>query len=212
MNSAKIAGLYAIADTRYLDEARLVARVRDAIAGGARVIQYRDKSADTARRARQAGALATLCRETETIFLVNDDVALAHDVGANGVHLGRDDAAFDNARAQLGAQTIVGVSCYNELPLALAAQAQGASYVAFGSFFPSNTKPHAVRATATLLREARVQLRIPIVAIGGITPQNGAELIDAGADALAVIEGLFGRDDTRAAATDYARLFEYRVR
>ncbi len=203
----RLRGLYAIADTAYLDDARLAGAVEQAIAGGARVVQYRDKRNDAATRLRQTQALSRLCRERRVIFLVNDDVSLAKESGADGVHLGRDDLPLSEARAQLGADKLIGVSCYNELGRALAAGKQGADYVAFGSFFPSRTKPQAVCASLDLLRTARAQLKIPIVAIGGITPENGADLIRAGADMLAVIEGVFGQPDVRAAARRYANLF-----
>lgn len=202
-----ITGLYAIADTRYLEDNRLMTAVRAAIEGGARVIQYRDKSADVVRRERQARALGALCRETGVTFVINDDIALAEMVSAHGVHIGRDDMSYADARERLGPRALIGVSCYNELARAVRAQQQGADYAAFGSFFGSRTKPDAVPATTELLREARAKLRISVVAIGGITPENGAELIAAGADALAVVEGVFGQSDTRAAAAGYTRLF-----
>jgi len=204
---SRITGLYAIADTHYLGDARLVAAVAEAIEGGARVIQYRDKIHNATVRARQAMALAELCRGHGLLFIVNDDVELAQQVEADGVHLGRGDASVANARAQLGSRAIIGVSCYNEIERALKAQASGVDYVAFGRFFPSRTKPGAVPAELSLLREARNKLHLPIVAIGGITPENGASLIAAGADALAVIEGVFGQTDVRAAAERYAQLF-----
>ncbi len=206
-NPSLIAGLYAIADTQYLDDVRVNGAVAEAIAGGARVIQYRDKKHDAKSRARQASDVARLCHQHGVLFIVNDDAGLARRVQADGVHLGREDAAVTDARAQLGPGAIVGVSCYNELERALRAQADGADYVAFGRFFPSRTKPRAVPATPDLLRAARMKLHVPIVAIGGITPENGAPLIAAGADALAVIEGVFGQADVRAAAERYARLF-----
>ena len=177
-------------------------------AGGARVIQYRDKRGDPAGRAAIAHELNRLCVEHGAPLLINDDVALAAEVGAAGVHIGRDDADLARTRAQLGDAAIIGVSCYNELERALTAQAGGADYVAFGRFFPSHTKPNAVQATTALLYAARTRLDIPIVAIGGITPENGATLLEAGADALAVIEGVFGQADIQAAAERYARLFE----
>jgi thiamine-phosphate pyrophosphorylase len=211
MNPTAIAGLYAIADTRVLDDARLVLSVSEAIAGGARVVQYRDKSADEESRRRQAQALSDLCRAHGTMFVVNDDVELAAEVTADGVHLGRDDVSIVQARAQLGRTAVIGISCYNDLPRALDAQAQGADYVAFGSFFASRTKPQAVRAPVELLRQARTALALPIVAIGGITPENGAHLLAAGADALAVIDGVFGQANARAAANRYAMLFGARA-
>ncbi len=201
------AGLYAIADTQYLDDAHLLPAVGEAITGGARIIQYRDKSHDTLTRLAQAKKISALCRQHGVLFIINDDVALAKESQADGVHLGREDAALTQAREQLGPQAIIGVSCYNDLARAEAAEKQGADYVAFGRFFPSRTKPQAVQASLVLLREAKRKLHIPVVAIGGITPENGASLIAAGADALAVIEGVFGQADVRAAAERYARLF-----
>ncbi len=205
---ARVGRLYAIADTHCLDDARLITAVGEAIAGGAGVIQYRDKKRDAESRLAQAREIAKLCRKHNVLFIVNDDVALAREARADGVHLGREDVPLAEARKLLGAQAIIGVSCYNELARAEAAEKQGADYVAFGRFFPSRTKPQAVQAGLDLLREAKRKLRTPIVAIGGITPENGAALIAAGADALAVIEGVFGQADVRAAAERYARLFK----
>lgn len=207
--SPELRGLYAIADTQVLDEVHILAAVDAAIAGGARAVQYRDKRNPPEVRLRQAREISGLCHRHGVYFLINDDVALAAATNAHGVHLGRDDLPPAQARAQLGTDRLIGVSCYNEIERALTAQQQGANYVAFGSFFPSRTKPQAVRATPELLREARTQLQIPIVAIGGITPENGAALIEAGADMLAVIEGVFAQPDTRAAVQRYAKLFRH---
>jgi thiamine-phosphate pyrophosphorylase len=203
----RIAGLYAIADTQYLDDARLLPAVTQAIAGGARLIQYRDKKHGAADRARQATKLATLCRRHDVLFIINDDAELAQQVQAHGVHLGQGDISLAQARAQLGQTAIIGISCYNELARGVQAQGGGADYVAFGSFFASRTKPQAVRAGLELLAAAKQRLRIPVVAIGGISPENGAHLVAAGADALAVIEGVFGQTDVRAAARRYTELF-----
>ena len=207
VNVSSLTGLYAIADTHYLDDTRLIAAVSEAILGGARVVQYRDKKHDPESRLAQAREIAKLCRQHNVPFLVNDDIELAKQAWANGVHLGREDAELTDARTLLGAQAILGVSCYNELERAEQAQRQGANYVAFGSFYPSRTKPAAARANLELLCAAKQKLRLPVVAIGGITPENGAHLVAAGADALAVIEGVFGQDDVRVAAQRYARLF-----
>lgn len=207
-SAARIAGLYAIADTGYLDDARPGDAVAQALCGGARIVQYRDKRNTAEVRRRQATALRTLCGEHGALFIVNDDVALARAAGADGVHLGRDDADIDEARRALGAAAVIGISCYNDLARAEAAVRRGADYVAFGSFFPSRTKPGAVRADAALLRDAKTRLAVPLVAIGGITPENGAALIAAGADALAVISGLFAEVDVEAAARRYAALFQ----
>jgi len=199
-------GLYAIT----LEHAgtKSAAQVERAIAGGAQVIQYRDKSEDHQHRLEQARSLNAICRRAGVPLIVNDDVALAAAVEAAGVHLGHNDAAPAAARDLLGPRAIIGVSCYNRLDLALAARDQGADYVAFGSFFPSSTKPLAVRADIDLLRRARRELRLPLVAIGGITPENGAVLVGAGADMLAVVTGVFGAPDPQAAARAYARLFD----
>lgn len=203
--NARLRGLYAIADTHYLAHDRLLAAVAEAIEGGARVVQLRDKSDDTPARARMVMELAALCRARNVTCIVNDDLRLA--LRADGVHLGREDPPPAQARVLLGSGKLVGVSCYNEIERALTAAQQGADYVAFGSFFPSRTKPQAVRASPELLRAAKHCLRIPVVAIGGITPENGAALIEAGADMLAVIEGVFAQADIRAAARRYAQLF-----
>jgi thiamine-phosphate pyrophosphorylase len=207
-HSARLRGLYAITDAALCAEGGLVDSVAGVLAGGARAIQYRDKGRDRARRHSEASALAALCRASGALLIVNDDVELAVAVGADGVHVGRDDAAVAEARAQLGPGRIVGASCYDPLALAEAAVGAGADYVAFGSFFPSPTKPNAVRANLDLLRRARRRLAVPLVAIGGITNENGAALLAAGADMLAVIQAVFGAADTRAAAAAFASLFD----
>ena len=207
MNSTPCHGLYAITDALLIPDSRLTTAVEQAILGGARMIQYRDKSHDAARRLAQAEALNALCQRHAVPLIVNDDVELAVQVGAAGIHIGKDDPAFAIARAHLGKNAIVGVSCYDRLELALAAARAGADYVAFGAFFPSPTKPTEIRASIALLRKARAALHIPIIAIGGITPDNAPLLLDVGADALAVVSGVFGQPDIQAAARRYANLF-----
>ncbi|MCK9529350.1 MAG: thiamine phosphate synthase [Gammaproteobacteria bacterium] len=204
---SRLRGLYVITDARLIPDARLTAAVEQAIAGGARMVQYRDKGADATRLHGHAEALAKLCRARGAMFIINDDPALAAAVRADGVHLGRDDGDIAAARTLLGPDAVIGVSCYNQLERAKAAVAAGADYVAFGSFFPSSVKPDAVRAAPALLREAKACLRVPLVAIGGITSANGAALVTAGADMLAVISDVFGHDDIRAAARRIAQLF-----
>ncbi len=201
-----VRGLYAVtADTS--DSAELQRRVSEAIAGGVRIVQYRNKTAPAALRRQQADMLVALCRRSEVPLIINDDIELARAVGADGVHLGRADATLDAARAALGARALVGVSCYDDLARALEAERGGASYVAFGSFYPSAVKPGAVRASLDLLRRARAALAVPITAIGGITPDNAAQLVAAGADALAVISALFNMPDSCAAAQAFAPAF-----
>lgn len=185
----------------------MLQRVESALRGGMRILQYRNKQTVDPPIRQQARALRELCRTYDALFLINDDVALARDVAADGVHLGRDDAKLTEARVHLGADAIIGVSCYNQLALAEQAQRQGADYVAFGRFFPSRSKPDAVQAELSVLEQARAQLQLPIVAIGGITTDNGAQLIQHGADALAVINALFDVDNSEAVARQFAALF-----
>ncbi len=188
-------------------DAQLLCQMAQAIAGGARLAQYRDKTPDPEIRRRRAAALVDLCRGAGVPLIVNDDLDLAAAVGAAGVHLGRGDGDCAAARARLGPDAVVGVSCYDSLELALTAERAGASYAAFGSFFASSVKPGAVRPQTGLLTRARERLHIPLVAIGGITPQNAASLIAAGADLLAVVTGLFAAPDIAAAARSYTELF-----
>ena len=203
-----LAGLYTITPQKNGGFINLLKITKQAIAGGARVVQYRDKSSDSRRRIEEAGALCSLCRENEIIFIINDDTALAKAVGAHGVHLGRWDSAISEARSILGNQAIIGASCYNDLELAISARDAGADYVAFGSFFPSNTKPDAVRATPDLLYKAKATMDLPIVAIGGITADNAPPLITAGADMLAIIQGIFSQPDIKEAAGRFTALFD----
>ncbi len=200
-------GLYAITPEASSSPSSLVEQVALAISGGARLIQYRDKHSDGQGRYGRGAALLATCRSAGVPLIINDDLTLAADLGADGVHLGRDDPDPRLARERLGDAAIIGVSCYDDLALAEAAAEAGASYIAFGSFFPSATKPHAARADPRLLTEARRRLRIPPVAIGGITPQNGGSLIAAGARMLAVVTGVFDQPDIAAAARAYTHLF-----
>jgi len=199
----RLRGLYVLADASL--GALAADRLSAALRGGARLVQYRDK--ERVGSSAEVAALRALCRHYSVPFVVNDDVALALDIEADGVHLGRDDESLAMARARLGPAAIIGVSCYNELGRAEAAARDGADYVAFGSFFASTTKPDAVPASLSLLKKARRALRLPIIAIGGITPQNGAPLCAAGADMLAVAAGIFKAPDPEAAARAYMMLF-----
>lgn len=210
MAARRIAGLYAITPEQ-LDASDLVARCQRALAGGARLLQYRDKRAADANRLQRAAALAELCRAHAALFIVNDDVELAAQVRADGVHLGRDDVPVDRARAALGRGAIIGVSCYADLERAGRAAAAGADYLAFGSCFASPVKPEAPRAPLALLRQAR-RFGLPVVAIGGITRENAAQAIGAGADAIAVITAVFGAADVERAARALARLFDAQPR
>jgi len=196
-------GLYAITDGPRAD---LIAACAAAIEGGARMLQYRDKTDDHARRRDEAVQLATLCVKHGVPLIINDDVELAAEIGAAGVHLGKDDADIAAARRRLGDGAIVGVSCYDSLERAGDLAAAGADYLAFGAFFPSPTKPNARRATPDLLRSAK-RMGKPLVAIGGITPDNAQPLIETGADFIAAISGVFAAMDVESAARRYAALF-----
>jgi thiamine-phosphate pyrophosphorylase len=199
-------GLYALTPET-ADTEQLLTQVEAALTGGVAAVQYRDKSGDVARRHEQASELVALCRQFGVPLIINDDLRLADLCDAAGVHLGRDDGSLREARIILGKGKLIGASCYQELARAQAAQDAGADYVAFGSFFPSPTKPAAARADVPLLHEAARTLRLPIVAIGGITVANAPPLLDAGADSLAVLSALFDAPDIRAAAHAFNRLF-----
>jgi thiamine-phosphate pyrophosphorylase len=200
-------GLYVITDPGAETPEALARRVEQALHGGARLVQYRDKAAGAAVRHDRATALLALCRRYGVALIINDDVELAAATGAEGVHLGGEDTAVAAARRRLGPRALIGASCYNRLERARTAVAEGADYVAFGRFFASHTKPEAVAAQPDLLARARRELPVPVAAIGGITPANGAALVAAGANLLAVIHGVFGQPDIRAAAHAYATLF-----
>jgi len=204
-NAAKLRGLYVVTDNVLTPPGVLQERVALAISGGARVVQYRDKI--------KCGALAlvrelaALCHRHGAPLIINDDAQLARDAGADGVHLGRDDAGVDAARRILGPNAIIGVSCYDRLDLAVSARESGASYVAFGRFFPSLTKPQAVHAAVELIPAARRRLDLPICAIGGIDGDNAGRLVEAGADMVAVVGGVFAQRDIAAAAGRISRWF-----
>lgn len=197
-------GLYAITQTDNKSAEMIVNEVAAAIRGGAVIVQYRDKNpVDAPGLAKE---LVKICHRHHVPLIINDDIALAGQVGADGVHLGRHDGSIKEARKILGADAIIGVSCYNAIALALDAQSQGASYAAFGRFFPSSSKPLAAPADIETLQKAKLELTIPVVAIGGILPENGGRLLAAGADMLAVIGGLFGAEPEQSAKA-YQALF-----
>lgn len=200
-----IKGLYAITPDE-LSSAVLLHKTRLVLRGGARVLQYRNKLASTQLRLEQALALRQLTREFNTTLIVNDDAHLAAQIDAEGVHLGGADGSVATARAMLGSEKIIGVSCYNRAALALDAVQQGADYVAFGAFYSSSVKPDAVRAELAVLQWAYRELAVPVVAIGGITLANGEKLVQAGADALAVISAVFEAADIQLAAQQFSTL------
>jgi thiamine-phosphate pyrophosphorylase len=200
-------GLYAITPDE-TDTARLLARVETVLGAGAAWLQYRNKRADGPLRSAQALALLPLCARYRVPLLINDDWRLAATIGADGAHLGEDDGDIAAARAALGADALLGASCYDDPVLARQAVAAGASYVAFGAFFPSPTKPNA-RVAAPSVIASSAPLGVPLVAIGGITPDNAGALVAAGADLLAVISGVFDAPDPAAAVRAYNAAFSH---
>ena len=202
-----ISGLYAVTPD-LADTEALLAKTQAALAGGARWLQYRNKVATAILRLQQAAALRELCRHHGAHLIVNDHVDLAREIDADGVHVGAEDASVTAARAALGPHKVIGASCYDNLRKGVAAAAQGADYIAFGSFFASSIKPGAVRAPLSILAAARQQFTVPLIAIGGITLANARAVIDAGADAIAVISALFDAPDIAGAAREFCRLFE----
>lgn len=200
-------GLYAITQPENKTTEALLNEVAAAIRGGAVIVQYRDKNPIDAIVT--ATKLLELCRQHSVPLIINDNIELAASIGADGVHLGQTDGNIALAKQRLSKDAIIGVSCYNSLELAITAEAEGASYVAFGRFFPSTSKPLAAPAQLQTLHQAKAKLNIPIVAIGGILPENGQSLLKAGADMLAVIGGLFDHAPEQSARA-YQRLFEQR--
>lgn len=200
-------GLYAVTP-ELADAGQLTRQVEDALRGGCRWLQYRDKASAAAERRRRAEALLALCRRYNARLLINDDLDLALALDADGVHLGRDDGDLIAARTALGRSKVLGASCYDDFQLARQAAGAGADYVAFGAVYPSPTKPSAVPAPLDLFRRCRGELKIPACAIGGITVANAPPLISVGASLLAVITDLFSAPEIATRAAAYQRLFE----
>ena len=205
-----ISGLYAVTPDS-ADTPDLLAKVAAVLAGGACLLQYRNKIASAALRLTQGRALLALCREYRVPLIINDHLELALTLDAHGLHIGGEDGPAAEARKRLGPGKILGISCYGRIENALAAADAGASYVAFGGFFPSKVKPGAARTPVELLGEAKRGLRLPVVAIGGITLDNAPQLIAAGADGVAVISALFEAPDIRGAARRFSKLFRKRT-
>ena len=202
----KLHGLYVITDPTLCGDA-LLKKVEQAISGGAQIIQYRNKQADYKTQLKQAVALQQLCKNHNRLFLINDNVSLAVESNADGVHLGQTDGDIATARKSLGGNRIIGVTCHNDINAAKNAESRSANYVAFGRFYPSKTKPLAPHAEIEILRQAKSQLNIPIVAIGGISVENATNLITAGADMLAAIHAIFAQQNVRHAAEEFTKLF-----
>lgn len=201
-------GLYGITDESLLSGTRLFAGVEQALQAGVRLIQYRNKSNNYNQRLSEARRLVALCEHYDGCLIINDDVQLCRDSGAHGVHLGQTDTPVDVARRELGNDIIIGATCHQDMALAHQAQEMGASYVAFGRFFPSFTKPGAPAANLSVLQAAKEQLTVPTVAIGGVNAENGASLLASGANMLAVAHSLFATNDIKANAESLLNLFQ----
>ncbi|MDI6748970.1 MAG: thiamine phosphate synthase [Pseudomonadota bacterium] len=205
-----LSGVYALTpDDNLLP--RLLALVESALAGGVRWVQYRNKMAPPSLRRIEASALLKVCNAHGAKLIINDDVWLAVEIGAHGAHVGRDDlpgGSLETARNALGPNRILGVSCYDDLARAEVAVEAGADYIAFGSLFPSVSKPQATRASLEVIREAKRRFSVPVVGIGGITTQNARQVFEAGADMIAVLSDLFDAMDIRKQAEKFHQLFK----
>lgn len=205
-DSFTIRGLYAVTpDTADLDS--LIQKTELAIEGGVTIIQYRSKIHDHVVKMQQCDAILRLCSNYDVLCIVNDDVDLCCALGAHGVHLGKTDKSIEEARLILGPDAMIGVSCYNELPRALHAESLNASYVAFGAVYPTLTKPYAPRVSLDFLKEARLKIDIPIVAIGGIDVNNAKDVIKTGIDAIAVITSLYEANSIKETAETLSSMF-----
>lgn len=200
-------GVYAILDAGTVPADQRITSAQAALSGGARMLQYRDKCSDAETARTHAAKLLSACQRAGVPLIINDDVALAAAIGADGVHLGRADSTVAEARERLGPSAIIGATCHASLDAAIAAARDGASYVSFGRFFASATKPHAPPADLSILGQARAHLSLPVVAIGGIDADNGGSLIAAGADWLAASGAIFRAQDVHGAAGRIAGLF-----
>ena len=207
VHTEKLKGLYAITDQQLITEEDFSESVEAALQGGAKIIQYRDKSNNLGKRLQQANLLRALCHQYHATCIINDDIELAKAVNAHGVHLGKDDFSLRHARQVLGENAIIGVSCYNNLNRAIEAEKYNADYVAFGAIFSSTTKPDARIAGLDIITKAKQQLSIPVCTIGGITQNNIQQVIAQGADMAAVISGIFSADDIKQSATTLSQFF-----
>ena len=206
MNNAVMKGLYLVTPN-WNDTDRLLAATDAALSAGAALVQYRHKDADAPLRLEQATALLALCRRHGCPLVINDHLDLCQAIDADGVHLGHTDGGIADARALLGAEKIVGASCYGELALARAARDAGASYLAFGGFYPSPVKKYTFVTPPEILDQARAEFRLPLVVIGGMTTENAAPLVARGAEMVAAITSVYGANDPHAAARAFKTLF-----
>lgn len=201
-------GLYIITEDS-LEFDTLLLKTEQALMAGAEILQYRNKIQDYPVRVKQAQEIQSLCHDYKATFIINDDVVLAREIKADGVHLGTEDMQPQQARSILGKDSIIGVSCYNNINLAIESTNASADYIAFGPFFPSQKKPGAKKADIKIIQQAKKRINKPIIAIGGITPDNGKSLVEAGADFLASINAVYGAEDTFKTTQNFMALFDY---
>jgi len=199
-------GLYLVTPD-WDDTEKLLAASTQAIAGGARLLQYRHKTASDALRSEQASALLALCRRLNVPFIVNDHLDLCERIDADGIHVGGTDASVAEVRSKIGKEKIVGASCYGDLQLARDAATAGATYVAFGGFYPSRVKKYEVATAPSIITQALSELSLPICVIGGMTPDNARPLVELGAHSVAAISSVYSVEDHQAAAIAFASLF-----
>jgi thiamine-phosphate pyrophosphorylase len=203
----KLRGLYVITDTHLIPRSRFAATVEAAVRGGATMVQLREKETPPEEVIRLGRDILAVTRRYGALLIVNDHPAVAREIGADGVHVGRDDPPVAETRAIVGPHVIIGASCYGEIERAVAAEQAGADYVAFGTPFPSPTKPKRTDISLEIFQAAKQRVRVPVFAIGGITLANAPQVIDAGADGIAVVSGVFAASDVEAAARALAQLF-----
>ncbi len=204
---AKLRGLYVITDTKLIPRQRFVKTVEAAVRGGATMVQLREKETPREEVIRLGRELLDVTHAYGALLIVNDHPAIAREIGADGAHVGREDPPVAEARAMLGPEAIIGASCYGDAARAVAAEQAGADYVAFGTPFPSPTKPKRTDTSLGIFGEVKQQVKVPVFAIGGITIENAPQVIDAGADGIAVVSGVFAAPDVEAAARALAHLF-----
>ncbi|QMU55974.1 MAG: thiamine phosphate synthase [Candidatus Mycalebacterium zealandia] len=200
MPAFKLRGLYAITDSKLIAENGFAETVEAAIKGGATIIQLREKNSEKAEIIRKGKMLAEITQKYKIPLIINDSPEITKKTGADGVHLGGEDGNVKNARKLLGENAIIGVSCYGEIERGIASEKAGANYVAFGTPYFTPTKPDRVPTPFEVLKEAKAKLKIPVFAIGGITPENVADVLKTGVDGIAVITAIFGEEDTEKAA------------
>lgn len=204
---AKLGGLYVITDTKLIPRQRFIDSVEAAVRGGANMVQLREKETPAEEMIQLGREILAVTRRYGALLIINDHPAVAKAVGADGAHVGREDPPVHEARALLGPEAIIGASCYGDVTRAVAAEQEGADYVAFGTPFPSPTKAKRTDLSLSIFQEVKQRVKVPVFAIGGITIDNARQLLEAGADGLAVVSGVFAAADIEAAARALAQLF-----